>query len=104
MVTVIKIVEIDNRFAQNKDAARELRIKQILPAIHRGDDVVLDFAGIENVTQSFVHALIGEVCKQLGEAVLDRVTIHDPAPQVLTVIELVIDYSLGGFDLSNLAD
>lgn len=86
-------------FAEDKDRAKRLRVERVLPALHAGEDVVLDFDGVEHVTQSFVHALVGEPLKKYGESVLERIEFKNCATtQVRTVIELVVDYSLGGFD------
>ena len=84
-------------FAEDKDYARKVRQEKVLPALDRGDDVVLDFALVKYATQSFVHALIGEALKKHGEPVLDRVEFQNCTPQLQSVIELVVDYSLGGF-------
>lgn len=84
-------------FAEDKDYARKLRQEKILPALERGDEVVLDFSLIKYATQSFVHALIGEALKKHREPVLDRIEFQHCTPQLQSVIELVVDYSLGGF-------
>jgi hypothetical protein len=84
-------------FAEDKDRAKRLRIESVLPALQKGESVVLDFSGVEHITQSFVHALVGEPLKKYGEAVLDSIEFRNCSAQVRTVIELVVDYSLGGF-------
>lgn len=84
-------------FAEDKDYARKLRQEKILPTLERGDEIVLDFSLVKYATQSFVHALIGEALKRYGEAVLDRIEFQNCTPQLQSVIELVVDYSLGGF-------
>lgn len=86
-----------NGFAENKDAAREIRLSRVLPALQEGERVVIDFGAIRYATQSFVHALIGEALQQYGEAVLETLEFRRCSPQVKSVIELVVDYSLGGF-------
>jgi hypothetical protein len=84
-------------FAEDKDYARGLRQTKILPALDKGAHVNLDFALVRYATQSFVHALIGEALKKHGEQVLDRIEFQHCTPQIQSVIELVVDYSLGGF-------
>ena len=84
-------------FAEDKDYARDLRQKKILPALDKGAHVALDFGLVKYATQSFVHALIGEALKKHGEQVLDRIEFQRCTPQIQSVIELVVDYSLGGF-------
>ena len=93
----IKLESDVGGFAEDKDQAKELRITKIIPALDRGDTVVLDFGGIRYATQSYVHALIGEALRRYGEDLLRRVEFRNCSPQLRSVIELVVDYSLGGF-------
>jgi hypothetical protein len=97
MTTRIQLNGSQSGFAEDKDAAKELRIQKILPALERGDDVVLDFGQITYATQSYIHALIGEALKRFRGEALDRLEFKNCAPQLQSLIELVVDYSLGGF-------
>ena len=83
--------------AEDKDRARELRLSAVLPRLEKGDKVVLDFERAKYVTQSFVHALVGEPLKRYGAQVLDRIEFKNCSPQVRSVVAFVVDYSLGGF-------
>lgn len=83
--------------AEDKDYARDLRREHILPALEAAKHVSLDFRRATYVTQSFVHALIGEALKRYGDDVLDRIEFRHCSPQVKSIVELVVDYSLGGF-------
>lgn len=84
-------------FAEDKDAARWIRIERILPALKRSQAIKLDFSSIRYATQSYVHALIGEALKRYGEDALERIEFKNCSPAVRSVVELVVDYSLGGF-------
>jgi hypothetical protein len=84
-------------FAEDKDYARGLRLKEILPALNHGDKVSIDFSAVKYATQSFVHALIGEALVKYGDSALDQLEFKNCTPQLRSVIELVVDYSLGGF-------
>lgn len=97
MTMKIKLTAGIGGFAEDKDYARDLRRKKILPALDCGEQVSLDFGLVKYATQSFIHALIGEALKKYGEAVLDRLEFQRCTPQIQSVIELVVDYSLGGF-------
>jgi hypothetical protein len=88
-----------NGFYDDKDEARKLRQKKILPMFEHGDRVVLDFSHVTYSTQSFVHALLGEVLKRYGDSALDNIEFKHCSPQVKSLIELVVDYSLGGFQI-----
>ena len=57
---MIAIKPSTGEFAEDKDRARELRVSAVVPQLESGGEVVLDFDGAKYVTQSFVHALVGE--------------------------------------------
>lgn len=97
MTIKIKILDGKNIFAEDKDAARRIRVEEILPALKSGESLVLDFSSIRYATQSFIHALIGEALKQYGEDILDKIEFQHCSPQLKNIIGLVVDYSLGGF-------
>ena len=83
-------------FAENKDTAKEIRVGEILPALKRGEDVVLDFAGVDAATQSFVHALISDVFRRYGAEALDRVAFKSCNETVRKIIGIVADYMQEG--------
>jgi hypothetical protein len=87
-----------NGFAEDKDQARDIRQGKILPALERGESVAIDFASVKYATQSYIHALVGEALQKHGQEVLERLEFRNCASPVRSVIELVVDYSLGGFD------
>jgi hypothetical protein len=84
-------------FAEDKDAARRIRIAILLPALQRKDYVILDFSAVTYATQSFVHALLGEPLQRFGEDILSSIEFKNCTPQLQSVVQLVVDYSLGGF-------
>jgi hypothetical protein len=86
-----------NGFAENKDEARAVRLSKVIPAITSGNIVVLDFRAVRYATQSYVHALIGEALQKYGDRALEHIEFRNCSSQVRSVIELVVDYSLGGF-------
>lgn len=100
MTVTIKLAGGTSGFAEDKDAARGLRVSKILPALNRGERIVLDFGGVNFATQSFVHALIGEALKRYGEDSLAKFEFKNCSPQLQSLVELVVSYSLGGFPLS----
>ena len=88
----IKISDMAGKFAENKDAGREIRIQQILPALEKGEDVILNFAHVESATQSFVHSLISDVLRKHGDEVLERMTFKSCNDSVRGMIKIVVEY------------
>jgi hypothetical protein len=93
---IIKLFEKTGSFAENKDIARELRIKEIVPSLEKGDGVVLDFENIDAATQSFVHALISDVIRKFGNEILDRIDFKSCNEKVQKIIIIVVDYMQEG--------
>jgi hypothetical protein len=84
-------------FAEDKDAAKQLRRQLIMPALAEEKKVILDFSAVTSSTQSFVHALVGEPLQKMGEPVLEKIEFRSCAPQIKSLVKLVVDYTLGGF-------
>ena len=81
-------------FAEDKDAAALIRESSIRPAIISRKRVVIDFSGVSVATQSFVHALITDILRTRGEAVLDQFEFKGCSLAVRGIVETVVQYSL----------
>lgn len=88
----IKIVTITGSFAENKDLAREIRLTQIIPALEKNKEVILNFEKIEGATQSFIHALISDVIRKYGVEALDKISFKNCNETVKKIIGIVVDY------------
>ncbi len=88
----IMIKKIAGAFAENKDKAKEIRIQQLVPQIEKGKEVILDFTGVDAVTQSFIHALISELMRKYGIEVLDKIFFKSCNETVKKIITIVVDY------------
>jgi hypothetical protein len=97
MKTKIELRASASGFAEDKDDAKAIRVDKILPALDKGDSVVLDFRNVEYATQSYIHALIGEPLRRFKDDALARIEFKNCSPQLKSLVELVVDYSLGGF-------
>jgi len=58
----------------------------------RGGEVVLDFAKVESVTQSFVHALLSEVMREFSTEILDKIAFKNCNDTVKGIVNIVVDY------------
>ena len=83
-------------FAENKDVARELRLNEILPALGRHEDVILNFERVDATTQSFIHALISDLLRKHGSDVLDHLEFKSCNDTVKKIITIVVDYMQEG--------
>lgn len=89
---VIRIASYVGIFAENKDIARDIRKQQIEPALDKSQSVVLDFKGVDGVTQSFIHALISEIIRVHTSDVLDRLLFKNCNNDVKGIVSIVVDY------------
>ncbi len=90
----IRISDLTGNFAENKDKAKDLRDKQVLPTIANGGHVVLDFADVDSTTQSFVHALISKVFQDRGEKAFELIEFKNCSGPVKSLVSTVVNYSL----------
>jgi hypothetical protein len=88
----IKIFNQTGSFAENKDIARAIRIKEIFPALKNQEEVILDFKRVEAATQSFIHALISDVIRTFGGEALDKMAFQSCNETVKKIINIVTDY------------
>jgi hypothetical protein len=88
----IKIFDKTGPFAGNKDKARDIRLKEILPYINDKNKIILDFENVESATQSFIHALISDVIRKKGVKVLDRIYFKNCNITIQKIISIVTEY------------
>lgn len=88
----IKLFKQVGAFAENKDIAREIRLKKLIPALEKNQQVILDFEKVEGATQSFVHALISDLIRKYGNEVLDKIEFKSCNDTVKAIITIVVDY------------
>ena len=95
-MTTIKIFPRTGAFAENKDVARDIRMKEILPALGAGQDVILDFSQVDAATQSFIHALISDLIRKQGSGVLEHLEFRSCNETVRKLVTIVVDYMQEG--------
>lgn len=88
----IKLLPLVGTFAENKDKARDIRLKTIIPALDKRKEISLDFEGIEAATQSFIHALISDLIRNYGLEVLERLYFKNCNETIKKIINIVVDY------------
>jgi hypothetical protein len=92
MKKIIKIQKISGDFAENKDIAKKVRIEEIMPALSKGDEVILDFNGVNGATQSFIHALISDPIRELKDVALDNLIYKNANNNIQEIVSIVYRY------------
>ena len=88
----IRIFDKAGAFAENKDVGQEIRVQEILPALKKNEEIILDFEQVETATQSFIHALISEALRRYKNTALDRMAFKSCNETVKKMISIVVDY------------
>lgn len=91
-MNTIQLYPLVGEFAENKDIARDIRIRRIVPLLEQQTIVTLDFDRVTGATQSFIHALISELFRQYGNTVLDRIRFKNCNETVQKIITIVTEY------------
>lgn len=91
-MTLIKIFKEAGPFAENKDIARDIRLNDLMPALEKRKNVILDFEKVEGATQSFIHALISDLIRKYGNEVLDSIQFKSCNETIKGIITIVVDY------------
>jgi len=95
-MTTIELYKLAGSFAENKDVARDIRLKKIKPLLDEGKKVTLDFKSVDSATQSFIHALLSELIREYGSGVLDKLAFKNCSITVQKIITIVVDYTQEG--------
>lgn len=95
----IVIFDKAGAFAENKDVARDIRLREIIPALEKNEEVVLDFERVDAATQSFIHALISDLFRKYGNDALDRIAFKSCNDTVRKIINIVVDYMQEGMGI-----
>ena len=91
----IYLYKIVGKFAEDKDKARNIRQDILWPHLKAGRPLILDFANVEDATQSFIHALLSELIRETRGEVLDLVYFRNCNETVKKIINIIVDYMTG---------
>jgi hypothetical protein len=104
MIKNIKMREAAGDFAENKDIAKKLRIEQIMPALSKGNEVILDFDGVNGATQSFIHALLSDPIRELGDITFNNLAYKNTNNDIREIISIVYRYMQESLDRNDAND
>ena len=85
-------------FAENKDIAKKLRIGQIIPALLKRNEVIIDFNGVNGATQSFIHALISDPIREFKDIAFDNLVYKNANNNIREIISIVYRYMQESLD------
>jgi hypothetical protein len=92
---IIHLYRIVGKFAEDKDKAKKIRGEILWPHVKSGQKVIIDFAKVEDATQSFIHALLSELIRETRGEALDLIYFKNCNETVKKIINIVVDYMTG---------
>jgi len=94
MSKIVKVADFSGSFAQDKDAAKLIRIEHLEPMVKKRERAVVDFSGVDFATQSFLHALLAGIVRTSGEDALEFLAFKGCNEHLKGMITTVIEYNL----------
>ncbi len=79
-------------FAENKDAAKKIRLETVIPHLAAGDEIIFDFDGISGATQSFIHALLSEPIRMFQDVAYENLYYIHANRGTQEIISIVYRY------------
>jgi len=92
MTKIVLLKQSAGEFAENKDIAKQLRVKILMPELSKGREVIMDFDGVKGATQSFVHALISDPIREYKDIAFDKLIYKNCNDDVKEIIAIVYRY------------
>lgn len=95
MKTIKLKEEFGSNYLQNKDIAKSLREKVVMPTLKRGNKLTLDFDNVDFATQSCLHALFSYALHHGEKNVIKNIIFKNVKEKELKdIIKTVVEYSL----------
>jgi len=92
MKKTIKLGKLAGEFGENKDIAKQVRIRELMPNLSKGNEIVIDFSGMTGATQSFIHALISDPIRQFNDRAFDAISYKNTNSDIREIISIVYRY------------
>ncbi len=95
----------EKEFAENKDIGRDIRVKEIMPQLEIGEEVVLNFEKIARASQSFIHSLVSDPIRKYGvNRALELVAFKSCNNAVKQMIGIVLEYMQDALNRNKIED
>ncbi|MBF0311420.1 MAG: DUF4325 domain-containing protein [Magnetococcales bacterium] len=79
------------KYAEDKQAAIQYRVRHLMPAIAEGKTVLLDFADVQGAPHSFLSALLAVPIQTLGQKAYKRLKIRNASTEIRETIDFILD-------------
>lgn len=91
---VVNVQNYFGKWAEDKDAAINLRDRYLIPAIGEGKKIDLDFRGVETAPHSLLNALLATPVKRLGVRAYQRIRVYNATGSIHEIIQAIFESNL----------
>ncbi|MDM8559556.1 ATP-binding protein [Candidatus Parabeggiatoa sp. HSG14] len=79
------------RYAEDKEAALKYRDKKLIPAVNKGQPLLIDFDNVISAPHSFLSGLLATPIKLLGLKAYKKIKIVNAAPEIRETVDYILD-------------
>jgi anti-sigma regulatory factor (Ser/Thr protein kinase) len=87
----INIKNYFGSYAEDKELAKKIRDKYILPAINEDKMLTLDFEGVVLATHSLLNAMLATPITRLGLSAYKKIKVINAVPEIREMIDFIFD-------------
>ena len=78
-------------YAEDKDLAKKIRDKYLLPALAKNKKLTIDFEDVIFATDSVLNAMLATPIHQLGLSAFRKIKVINVAPDIRVILDFIFD-------------
>jgi hypothetical protein len=87
----ISIMNYFGKYAEDKDLAKKIRDKYLLPALAENKSLTVDFEDIVSAPHSLLNAMLATPIERLGLSAYKKIKIINAAPEIRETLDFIFD-------------
>jgi STAS-like domain of unknown function (DUF4325) len=87
----ISVMNYFGKYAEDKDLAKKIRDKYILPALAENKSLTIDFEDIVSAPHSLLNAMLATPIERLGLSAYKKIKIINAAPEIRETLDFIFD-------------
>jgi STAS-like domain of unknown function (DUF4325) len=87
----ISIMNYFGKYAEDKDLAKKIRDKYLLPALAENKSLTVDFEDIVSAPHSLLNAMLATPIERLGLLAYKKIKIINAAPEIRETLDFIFD-------------
>jgi STAS-like domain of unknown function (DUF4325) len=87
----ISVMNYFGKYAEDKDLAKKIRDKYLLPALAENKSLTIDFEDIVSAPHSLLNAMLATPIERLGLSAYKKIKIINAAPEIRETLDFIFD-------------